>query len=246
MRQNYSRLRRNLLRTPSAQRIAVLFAVAMIGVLTVALLSWNANAVGSIELRQGQVAPYDIVAPTQITYVSDILTEQARERAANAVPNQYDSAAGTIRRQQVLLSRELTSQIASIIINDQLENDARVVSLLAFVELALTPESAGQIVNLTMGEWAEVAAEVPAALDRVMREDIREEDLPGVQARAASAISADMGEDAADVSADLVRALVRANTFFNEERTTAMREEARENVAPQTVTIARDEMILRE
>jgi len=239
-------LRRNLLRTPSAQKSAVFFAVAMIGVLTVVLLSWNANAIGSIELRQGQVAPYDIVAPTQISYVSDILTEQARERAANAVPNQYDSAAGTIRRQQVLLSRELTSEIAAIIVNNQLDDDAKVVSLLALVELALTPESAGQVVNLSMGEWAEVAAEVPSALDRIMREDIREEDLAGVQQRAASVISADLSEDAADVSADLVRALVRANTFFNEERTATMRDEARENVAPQTVTIARDEVILRE
>lgn len=221
-------------------------AVAAIGLLTVALLAWNTNAVNTINLRQGQVAPYDIVAPAQITYVSNTLTELARERAANAVPDQYDSAAGTIRREQVLLSRELTSEIAGILVNNSLDDDAKIVSLLAIPNLRLTPDAAGRIVALSMAEWAEVAAEVPIALDRVLRDDIREESVALLQQRAPTLISSELSEDAAEVSADLVRLLIRPNTFFNEERTLAMREEARTNVAPQSVTIARDQAILRE
>ncbi|MEZ4717361.1 MAG: hypothetical protein R2851_14945 [Caldilineaceae bacterium] len=47
------------------------------------------------------MAPYTVVAPKRITYDSQVLTEEARERAALSVPEQYDVAEGRIRRRQV-------------------------------------------------------------------------------------------------------------------------------------------------
>lgn len=231
---------------PSAQNSAVAIGALLLGLLIVVLLTWNSTGVGRIELRVGQVAPYDIVSPSDISFVSDILTEQARDRAENAVPDQYDSAEGAVRRQQVSLSRELSAEIATNLVNNSLSDEEKVSALLAIADLGLTSESAEQIVALTLPEWAEVAAELPSALDRIMRDDIRVEDLPAVQRRAPSIVSADLGENAAVVTAELMRALVRPNIFLNVERTEELRASARDNISPQTVNIARDEIVLRE
>ena len=61
---------------------------ASVGILMVGLFSWQVPFGGQVQLGEGQVAPYDIVAPRQITYESQILTERARERAAQNVPHQ--------------------------------------------------------------------------------------------------------------------------------------------------------------
>ena len=43
-----------------------------------------------VDLQVGDLVPADIVAPRALTYENEILTTQAREAAADAVPPQYD------------------------------------------------------------------------------------------------------------------------------------------------------------
>ena len=45
---------------------------------------------GQVTVAEGEVAQRDIVAPRQITFVSEILTQQRRDMAANAVADIYD------------------------------------------------------------------------------------------------------------------------------------------------------------
>ena len=84
-------------------------AVMAIGLalLFIALLSWQLPYGSQLQLAPGEVAPHDVVAPRQITYESQVLTEQARDRAGQTVADQYDSADARIRRQQVDRSREM-------------------------------------------------------------------------------------------------------------------------------------------
>src|SRR5688572_9522773 len=82
-------------------RFLIISLTASVGIIMVGLFSWQVPFGGQVQLGEGQVAPYDIVAPRQITYGSQILTERARERAAQNVPDQYDTPDGRVRRQQV-------------------------------------------------------------------------------------------------------------------------------------------------
>src|SRR3954467_6090963 len=82
-------------------RVLIGSLTASVGILMVGLFSWQVPFSGQLQLSEGQVAPYDIVAPRQITYESQILTDRARERAAQNVPDQYDASDGRVRRQQV-------------------------------------------------------------------------------------------------------------------------------------------------
>src|SRR5690606_27939081 len=118
-------------------------------------------------------------------------------------------------------------------------------NLMAIADLNLTSEAAQQVLDLSNDEWSLVTAAAPATLDRVMRDEIRESGLSTARRRVPSQIMTDMSEAAAAVVVELVRPLVRPNSVFNQERTDELRERARSEVAVQTVTLERNEVIVR-
>lgn len=235
---------RLLQRGPRAQQTLLALFVLGVGALLLFILGWNLPLTGTIQVSAGEVAPFDIVAPRQISYVSDLLTAQARERAANGVADQYDSAAGSVRREQVVRSRALMAEIAAIR-NDTGAPDDKLGALLAITDLSLSAETAMALLALPDDEWATVAAETPLALDRVLRNEIRPDMLPTVQRGVPAAVSGELADGAFAVTVDLVQALVRPNSFFNEARTAEMRQSAAAEVVPQTVSVERGQTILR-
>jgi cyclic-di-AMP phosphodiesterase PgpH len=219
--------------------------IGSVGILMVTLLAWQRPFSGQIQLQVGQVAPYDIVAPSAIRYESALLTEEARNRAAQTVPDQYDSIETRVRRQQVTRSREILEFI-TIVRNDPMAtSELQTDYLLAIADLALTPEMALHIESLSAADWEAVVREVPLALDRAMREEIRESTLVLAKRRVPSLISAELNEEASEVAADLVRGLLRPNSLLNQERTEELRAQARNAVPVQAVPLARGETIIR-
>ena len=87
--------------------------------------------------------------------------------------------------------------------------------------------------------------ETPLALDRVMRDEIRESSLPLVMRRVPMLISGALSEPANDVAIALVQGLIRPNSLINVERTDELREAARADVPVQSVTLAEGEIIIR-
>ncbi|HXF62601.1 MAG TPA: HDIG domain-containing protein [Caldilineaceae bacterium] len=218
---------------------------ASVGILLVGLLSWQGPFGGQLQLEVGEVAPHDVVSPRQITYESEVLTERARERAAQNVPDQYDSPDGRVRRQQIEQAREILD-FMTIVRSDAYATPALQADYLAAVnDLNLTPELTQQILAISPEEWPLVVEEVPATLDRVMREEIRESNLSLVRRRAPALVMAELSEPAATVTVELVRALVRPNSLLNQARTDELRERARSEVPPQPVTLERGEIIVR-
>jgi cyclic-di-AMP phosphodiesterase PgpH len=219
--------------------------IGSVGLLMVALLAWQRPFGGQLQLQPGDVAPYDLVAPSEIRYESSLLTEQARTRAAQAVPDQYDVIEGQIRRQQVSRSREILEFI-TIVRNDAYATaEQQTEYLLAISDAGLTPETAFAIEQLSSSDWDDVLVEVPLALDRAMRDEIRETTLPIAKRRVPSLISAELSEAASSVTAELVRGLMRTNSVLNQTRTQELRDQARSGVPVQFVSLARGETIVR-
>ncbi|MEZ4836198.1 MAG: hypothetical protein R2873_30085 [Caldilineaceae bacterium] len=130
--------------------------------------------IGQVQLEAGDVASQNIVAPRRIVYESATLTQQERERAAQAIPDYYDPPQSRIRRQQVSRSHEVLALITGLRQDTSLTEDQRLDALLAIEDLKLTSTAAQQILDLTDVDWASVVSEVPLVLDQVMREDIKE------------------------------------------------------------------------
>ncbi len=200
---------------------------------------------GQIALSIGDVSPTDIRAPHQITYESQVLTEQARARAAATVPNAYDPPEARIRREQVNRAREIINEITRVRQDEYANADQQAGRIQAIPDITLSAAVVDQIVAFDDASWQRAATEVPLVLDRIMREEIREDQVQTYQRRVASLVSLDLNEREAAVVTELVRALIRPNTFFNAERTEAAREEARQRVPPQMRTIEARQIILR-
>ena len=220
--------------------------VSSLALLLVSLLAWQTPLRGGqVQLQVGKIAPYDIVAPSQILYESKIRTEEARERAAQAVPDQYDSTAGRVRRQQIELAHAILEQIAAVRNDPIATSTSQTDALLALEGMGLNAEQALHILTLSPADWDAVVAEAPLALDRVMREEIRDNNLIAVRRRTPVLVNTGLNEAASQVTTELTAALVRPNSILNEERTRALREQARSVVPVQFVALERGETIIR-
>lgn len=225
--------------------IVPLAMVAVISILMTTLLSWQIPVVEQIQLEVGKVAPYDIVAPAPISYESQVLTDRARERAAQNVPEQYKSSEGRVRRQQKNQARDILDFVTMIRRDPYATPELQADYLRAITDLQLTAEIALQIQQLDDAEWEAIVQETPLALDRIMGEEIRETTLPRMRSRVASFVDSDLSDEASEIAGFFVRALIRPNSFYDEERTLELREAAGSSVQVQTRTFARGETIIR-
>ena len=219
--------------------------MASMGLMMTALLAWEVPLSGQINLMAGDVAPMNVVSPHQITYESEVLTQLAKDRAALSIPDYYEPPQGRVRRQQVSRSREILVFI-SVVRADAYASEAEKHDYIAAIpDLSLGDELIDRIIALPNTTWQAIEQEVPLALDRGMREEIRENSLVAVRNRAAVLISSDLDEESGNISVEIVRDLIQPNSFFNPDRTAQDREVAMAAIPMQTNTLERGEIILR-
>ena len=230
---------------PLLDRTLIAILVASIAILMVGLLSWQIPLGAQVQLETGSVAKSDVIAPRQLTFDSQILTDIARERAAQSVPDQYDVAEGRIRRRQVTRAQELIEFISTVRADPYAAPEVQIDYLLAITDLALTPEVARTVLELSDDEWIGVANDVPIILDIVMRDEIRDTSLAAARRKVAALVDSDITESTGQATVELTRALIRPNSFVNPERTEEMRAGARDAVPVQTVKIEDGEIIIR-
>jgi putative nucleotidyltransferase with HDIG domain len=214
-------------------------------VLLITLLAWQLPFGGRFVVEAGQVAPFTVVAPQALTYASDVLTLRAQERAAQAVPDQFDTDEAGVRRQQVALARTITEQIGKIRADPDATLAQKNDQLTSIADLNLDATTAVQILSLSQEEWDVVVSEAPLVLDRVMRDEIRESTLSTARRRVPVTVSSRLSEPASDVAIALTQALIRPNSIVNVERTEQMRAEARAAVAPVPAVIEQGEVVIR-
>lgn len=215
------------------------------GILLVAVLAWQLPYGNSLLLDAGEVAPFSVVAPRRMTYESGVRTEQARDRAAQSVQDQYDVEEMSVRRRQLTRARTALDYITAIRADTNATLAEQSDQLLAIEDIGISVEVAVQILSLDAAEWQSVVREVPLALDRVMRDEIRESNRSLAMGRVPLLISGALGEPASDVAIALIQGLIAPNSVVNPERTNAMRTAAREQVPPQMLVLEQGEMIIR-
>jgi cyclic-di-AMP phosphodiesterase PgpH len=218
--------------------------IVLVGAVLIALLVMPVS-LGQLQLRAGEVAPRNIVVPHKITYESAVKTQRARERAEQAVPDYYDPPQSRIRRQQVTRSHEVLDYITDVRNDPLADPEGQVEDLIEIGDFSLSQTMAEQILELTPEEWQLVANEVPVVLDQVMREEIRENALPAARRRIPVLVSPDLDDEVTLVVIELVRGLVRPNSFVNPERTEELRLQAWESIPVQTQTLEQGEVLLR-
>lgn len=200
------------------------------------------------DLNVGDVAPQSIPAPRDVTFISEILSEQARNDAARRVTAIYTSPDPTVAREQYNRARDVLAYFRALRADPYATRDQQVAAVWAVPELADLPESsASKILSLPESSWNRVQLEFLDLLDEVMRrEEIRESDMLVIQRRIPTMVSLDLPQDEAEVIEDLVVQFVRPNAFYDEAATEAARDAARDNVGPAVRQFRSGEIIVRE
>lgn len=230
---------------PWSARLRVLLTWTVSVVLITLILVVRLPASGQVLVRVGDVAQRDIVAPRQITYASEVLTEQRRVLAANAVPDAYDPPQARVGRQQFTLSGQILDFIASVRSDSFADSALKTEYIKAISSLDLSPEVITHIIDLSTPAWERVAAEVQVVLERAMREEIRENNLADERRKVPARVRLDLTDEDVAIVSDIVQDLLVPNSFYNAERTAERREDARDAVQTVTTTLERNETILR-
>jgi cyclic-di-AMP phosphodiesterase PgpH len=206
------------------------------------------SVVGEYDLSVGDVTPQSIPAPRDVTFISEILSQQARDDAARRVASVYTAPDPTIAREQYNRGRDVLAYLRAVRADTYATEDERIRAVWAVPELAdLSETSVRKILDLPNASWNRVQLEFLDLLDQVMRqEEIREADVQVIRRRVPTMVPLDLPQDEAEVIEDLVIEFVRPNAFYDEAATAAAREAARESVGPAVRQFRSGEIIVRE
>jgi putative nucleotidyltransferase with HDIG domain len=186
----------------------------------------------SLPLKVGDVASQDLRAPHDIRYVSNVLTDAARNEAERAVAPVYIPPDPAIARTQAETLTTILQSI-SVIRSDNLSSlEEKKNALIAIQGFSLQPDQLDLLLGLSDTHWVLIRSEAFNVLVETMRNPVRTEDLEAVRQGLESQVSFSLTEGEAALVAGLVSPLVVANSFYSPELTDASRQSARDAVQP--------------
>ena len=229
-------LKRNL----SLVALLLLGTAAIMAVMLISLSS----APSATDLEIGDVTSDDIQAPYAVSYISEILTEQQRQNAINAVANRYSTPDTSIARQQLDRLRAALAYITSVRADVNASTEQKLADLAALQDIYITQATANLILELNDPRWQAVQQETILVLERVMRNTIRENQLEDARVGVPNLVSLALPEDQAAIVAELVTAFIAPNSFYSESLTETARQQARDAVTPVTINYAVGETVI--
>ena len=222
--------------------MGVLFAVGVAAILIVPLFTAD-----EISLQVGDVAPRDVKAPRNISYISEIDTEQARDEAERRVAVVYRPVDPGVSRQQVAKARQTIDFISAVRADTITPIVQRRAMLQSVPELStLTPAQIDNVLTLSDPVWNLIADETVAVADLAMRETIRDVDLAETKTRLPVLVSVALSEEQAALVSALAQGFIAPNSIRDDEATAQRRDEARNAVEPKPVSYIAGQVVMRE
>lgn len=197
------------------------------------------------KLNVGDVSTKDITAPRTVTFVSDILTAQARKDAEENVSDVFLPADPTISRAQVQNLR-YTFQFITTVRGDEYStlpqkiNDINSIALTRFDESTIS-----QMLELSSDDWSKLQEESLRVLESVMQNSIRETQLISEIENIPAMINYYINQNIANLVTVFVSRFVTANSLYSEELTMKNREEASAAVQPRERTFVINQTVVQ-
>jgi hypothetical protein len=232
-------------KVPKRVRAIQLILLILVGLVSLAaLVAPLSLSPGALPLSAGDVAPRDLQAPDAIEYVSEVRTEEARAAAERAIPPVYSPPDPSIARGQIERLRAALDFISLVRADEFATSEQKQADLQSLSDLTLTPETIGQILNLSAARWDTIQQEALSVLEQVMRNTIREENVQTTRRNVPSLVSLALTEEQAELVVALVSAYITPNSFNSLELTEAARQAARDAVQPVVQTYKPGEMVV--
>ncbi|MBW8010913.1 MAG: HDIG domain-containing protein [Chloroflexi bacterium] len=215
-------------------------------ILSIAALLIPQTLGGSIlTLSEGQVTTQDILSPRAITYDSELLTEQRREAAEDAVLPVYEPPSNTIASTQANLLDEALDLIGRVRADILIGSEEQINQLLALEEISFNEESAQAILSLNEPNWQAVNQDASRVLGLVMSDAVREDTLEETIRAIQNWINQNLSVELNSMVFELVSAFVVPNSFYSEDLTQAEIEAARAAIEPVTRSFQTNQTIVQ-
>lgn len=224
-------------------KIALLIVISLLSL--GALIFPIALRQSQLSLQPGDVSPQDIQTSREITYASEILTEQQRDEAEKNVQPVYLPADASITRHQIEALRTTLKYIDTVRQDSFASLLQKISDLNAIEDFSLGNDYAEQILDLPDARWQTIQQEAVTVLEQTMRDTIRDDQVEDTRRRIPSFISFSLSEDQASIVTALVAPFVTANSLYSEDLSKTARENARNAVETVSKTYAAGEIIVR-
>ncbi len=221
---------------------AIVLGLVIAAALTALLFPWYP---GGTKLREGEASPFTLAAPRAISYESDVLTEEAREAAAAAVPAKLVFDLSIFRRQLGELDQQLIQiQEARLATLGDSERESRIRAATAG---ALSERAIATFAAASDAEFGALADEARVVLEAVLGgPEVTVEQVEESRRSVASRLSESLTADELVALTELLTPLIVANVVVDPEETTAARDVARSRVASVRVTRERGQVLVEE
>jgi hypothetical protein len=223
--------------------LSLLLLATAIFTLVALMVPFFTNQINS-QLKTGEVAAREIVAPRSLTYTSDILTGSQQESAAESIATIYSPPDTSIARHQLESLRATLAYINSVRADTHSSNEQKLADLAALEDILLDQETAQNILDLSDSRMQAVQQESIVVLEQVMRATIREDRLEAARNNVPTLVSLSLPEDQAAIVSELVIGFVAPNSLYSEVLTETARQHARESVVPVERSFVQGQTIL--
>ncbi|MBI5564368.1 MAG: HDIG domain-containing protein [Chloroflexi bacterium] len=221
--------------------LGVLFVLATAVILIVPL-----STSGQVALDEGNVAPEDVRAPRAARYVSEVLTELAREEAERNVAVQYDPIDPRVARQQIAYARQVLDFIRAVRLDTQATRDQKRAALAVIENVTLTPAVIEALLDLSGEAWQRVSQEIITVIDLTLRNVIRDVNVAEFKSRLPALVAIDLNEDRTRLVSEVAQNFIVPNRARNDPATEQARAEARSKVEPRQRDIEAGQTIVRQ
>ena len=194
-----------------------------------------------LRVQEDDVASRTIYSPRDLEFESALLTEQARQDAADAVPDVlvFDPS---VRTAQLATLGSTAASVARVRDDEALDDAAKRAELLAIV----SRPSTDTILSLSDEDWQRVQNEAGRTLNSALSQSIRTDGAQDVRDDLLQQISPDLAADEADLIADLLRPLIVPTLVVDQGATQEARTQARDSVGPFTRSVIENDVIVLE
>ena len=220
---------------PAAIVLGLLIGAALFAV----LFPWFPGGAG---MREGDASPWTLSAPRDLSYESVVLTEVAREQAAEAIPDvqRRDDSIGEVQIAELARQLEEVEEARAEI----LSASARESRIRAATGGELSDEAVTVLGEIPDTDFRTLGDEARDILGRTLSGSIAAAGVETARDRAAELLPVSLDEAQRLALTELIAPLVVPTLVVDESRTTERRQEARDAVPPLRVTRERGQVLV--
>ncbi len=198
-----------------------------------------------LDITVGDVASADIVAPRQDSYVSAIQTQQAKDKASEAIAPVYDytaeKAIGIARVQLATFENRVTPVDQAF--DPVVKEDAR-KAILENALPSLSDEARATLEGLTAERWKAIRAEASRVLDMTERDELRDTNVETTRVNLSTKMAL-LDDKERSLAAELISPLIVPNSTFSADLTDQAKVKAAEAIPNVIVDYGLSEIIVR-